>query len=109
MGYILTGDSKITCPHGGQVRHFSKQMEVPYIHGYPVCVMNDGYDIVGCPLWGELRCSRIEWWSGSVLRVNDSPVITNTSKGGCYNSGLMILGLPIIISHQKEYLADDES
>lgn len=52
MGYILTGSSKITCPHGGDVQHSSKSLDVPYIHGYPMCVMNDRYDISGCPLWG---------------------------------------------------------
>lgn len=90
------------------VQHSSRQMDVPYIHGSPICLMNDRYDVVGCPLWGDLHCAKVVWWSGSVLRVNDSPIITHTSKGGCYNSGLMVLGFPVVRSHQMEYLADDE-
>jgi hypothetical protein len=109
MGYILTSSSKITCPHGGPVQHYSRQLQVPYIHGNPVCVMSDRYDISGCPLWGDLRCARVEWWSGSVLYAGGSRILTHKSKGGCYNSGSMILGVPVIVSYQMEYLADDES
>lgn len=109
MGYILTGSSKITCPHGGIVRHHSKKADVTYIHGSPICVMSDGYDIDSCSLWGNLRCWRVEWKTGSVLTINGSPVLTHLSIGFCYSSGGLLIVFPVIIDYQREYLADEAS
>lgn len=107
MGYILTGDSKISCPHGGVVRHSSVQMEVPFIHGSPICVMNDKYDVIVCPLQGTFRCEKVEWRSGSTSTINGSPILTHLSIGFCYSSSFLLLGFPLILDYQREYLADD--
>lgn len=109
MGFILTGSSKITCPHGGILKHNSSNIDVPYIHGSPICVMNDGYDILTCPLHGSLRCNKVEWKTGSVLTIKGSPVLTHLSVGLCYSNSLLLTGVPIIIDHQREYMADDVS
>lgn len=67
MGYILTGDSIIKCPHGGDVRHSSEFLKTTYIHGSPICVMDDNYDILSIhSVWGNLRCAKVEWQTGSV-------------------------------------------
>lgn len=108
MGYILTGNSILICPHGGNVKHYSKNLDGPYIQGSPVCVMSDGYDILTCPVPGKFRCQRIEWRTGSVMTVNGSPVLTHLSIGLCYSYDSLLTGIPIILDHQREYLADDK-
>ncbi len=109
MGYILTRDSKIICSHGGIVQHSPRSIDVPYIQGNPVCLMHDTYDIVSCPLRGTLRCGRVEWLSGSEMTANGSPILTHLSAGLCYSYSGLLIGHPIIIDYQREYLADEAS
>ncbi len=101
MGYVLTSESKIFCPHGGLLYHRATRLTPLLIAGYPVLLQDDEYRIEGCRK-EKARCVRAEWDTGpEKILIFGSPVLIHTSRGWCIDSNNLRNLSPIILHYQR--------
>lgn len=89
-GEILTLQSTIMCPHGGQATLITSNSRVSTTNSFWL-LETDVHTVTGCPftLPGPKYspCIRIEWSAGSTkTSVNGTPVLKRESTGLCYNA-----------------------
>lgn len=103
MGAILTTNSIIMCPHGGQAILSTANVRVSTTNSFWL-LDEDVHIITGCPFFrGTIYspCVRIEWSSGSHrTTVNTTSVLNRESIGMCYSAGNVLQGTAIIVNSQ---------
>jgi uncharacterized Zn-binding protein involved in type VI secretion len=100
---ILTTSSKIQCPHGGQVILSTSNTKV-YANSEPVLLESDTHQVVGCPFntgSNPSPCIIVVWSGGaSMVTIDGTPVLIQTSTGKCYNAQNVPQGITMIVDTQ---------
>lgn len=102
-GAVLTMESRIQCPHGGQALLLTSDERV--MAQSPALVETDIHTVVGCPFVSGtvyMPCVTIEWSAGATrVQAMGAAVLTRTSIGKCLNASSAPQGLAIIVSTQQ--------
>lgn len=102
-GAVLTMESRIQCPHGGQALLFTSDERV--MAASPALIETDVHVVVGCPFVVGLvymPCVTIEWSAGaSRVKAMGEAVLTPTSIGKCLNVSSAPQGLALVVSTQE--------
>lgn len=103
-GNILTTNSTIMCPHGGQAQLFTSNVKVN-ADGAPALLETDIHPVVGCPFTlpgpKPSPCIKIEWSAGaSKVTVDGTPVLVQSSIGLCSSPEGAPQGTAIIVNTQ---------
>jgi hypothetical protein len=102
-GFVLHVGASAICPHGGQIATLSTNTRV-LVGGQPVATLNDAYPVVGCPFTvpGKPQpCVSVQWLVPAArVRVNNLPVILQTSAGLCRSAEQIPQGVPIVVAAQ---------
>ncbi|MEP6506795.1 MAG: hypothetical protein ABJC63_01115 [Gemmatimonadales bacterium] len=102
-GSILTTDSQIQCPHGGQA--VLATTNVRSMARSPMLLETDVHLVVGCPFTIGSKyspCVRIEWSAGAKrVNVNGVAVLTQASMGKCMSAESATQGLALVVSTQQ--------
>lgn len=98
---ILTTTSQAMCPHGGQVMLTTTGDTLCQIQGGYALLETDIHPVVGCPftLPGAVHhpCVTVRWAaSATQTKVNNTPVLLQTSVGICYAADQAPQGVAII-------------
>jgi hypothetical protein len=87
----------MNCPHGGMVQIQPTTGGRVLAENQPVCVMDDVFLVVGCPL--ARPCTRVVWQGGSLaarVRVNGRPALLRGAEGLCLDGSGVPQG-PVLI------------
>ena len=102
---ILTTLATIQCPHGGTVLLSTSNTLVQIDGGYAL-LLTDVHAVVGCPFTTPAPkyqpCVSVRWMSGATqTRVNQIPVLLQTSAGLCFSAEQIPQGPPIVSQVQS--------
>jgi len=101
---ILTTLSQAMCPHGGQVMLTLTSDTLCQIQGGFALLETDIHPVVGCPFMaGPVYhpCVTVRWSAGATqTKVNNIPVLLQTSVGICYAADQAPQGPAIITQVQ---------
>ncbi|MBA2281479.1 MAG: hypothetical protein M3527_08370 [Actinomycetota bacterium] len=102
MGYVVTREASIRCPHGGVVRFLPGGRARLEIQGSDVVSSEDQSSIEGCTGSSGDPCSRIEWIvpGHPVLTIDDRPVLTSDTPGTCVTFVGLPTGPPVFATFQ---------
>ncbi len=104
-GFHLTTASNIICPHGGRAI-LSTMNSHALANRALVLLESDVHMIGGCPFTVGQKyspCVRIKWSGGtSQVMVNNTPTLTQTSVGQCFNAEGVVQGVATIVNTQQE-------
>lgn len=99
MASILTIESQIQCPHGGQAI-LETTNSVFLVDDSPALLESDLHVIAGCPFTVGtvyMPCVEIEWSGGAeMLTVDGVGVLLETSIGQCNNAAGAPQGVAIV-------------
>jgi hypothetical protein len=102
-GAVLTMESQIQCPHGGQALLLTSDERV--MAEGPVLIETDIHTVIGCPFvvgTVYMPCVTIEWSAGATrAQAMGEAVLTQTSIGKCLNASSAPQGLAIVVSTQQ--------
>lgn len=102
---ILTTNSTIQCPHGGQAVLTTVNNEVSAQRAN-VLLESDVHIIAGCPFTvgsSPSPCVRIDWSGGATkAQVNGTAVLLKSSIGQCLNGAGATQGVAIIVNTQQK-------
>jgi len=102
IGYLLSKNSVITCPHGGTVTPVTANAKV-FVGGQPVLTQPDTFTVSGCasvsPASGP--CVNVKWTTAaSRVRINGQPALLQESVGVCESADQTAQGAPVVVSTQ---------
>ena len=104
-GPMLTTNSQIMCPHGGQASLLTSNAKV-FAEAGAVLLETDVHPVAGCPFAIGTKpspCVRIEWSAGATqVSVSGTPVLTQTSIGFCYSPENAPQGVAIVVNTQQK-------
>jgi hypothetical protein len=106
---ILTTASTVLCPHGGSVS-LSTSNTVAMADGAPMLLLTDIHTVSGCPFQVPAGpttkpqpCVTVQWLAGATAtRVNNVPVLLQTSTGLCFSVEQIPQGPPSIVNVQMK-------
>lgn len=103
---ILTTTSTVQCPHGGSVTLTTSNTLAQIDGGYAL-LLSDVHTVSGCPFTtpagNPQPCITVQWTSGaSQTKVNQVPVLLQTSSGLCISAIGVPQGAPIISQVQQK-------
>jgi len=102
-GRLLSTESRVLCPHGGQAILLTGNVRVSAL-GLAL-LQTDTHLVIGCPFTvgtDYSPCVTIEWSFGAFrVSVGGTPVLTDTSLGVCKNPESVPQGLAVIVSTQQ--------
>ena len=105
MSPLLTSTATVICPHGGQALLVPSQTEA-VVRGAPVLLQTERHPIVGCPFAPggvPSPCVSIQWVTAALqARVQQIPVLLQTSVGLCLNVAQAPQGTAIVVQTQTE-------
>jgi hypothetical protein len=100
MPSILTVDSQVMCPHGGQAI-LTTANSLLTVDDSLALLESDVHEVADCPFVAGVEyspCVLIEWSSGAqTLTVNDTGVLTELSVGLCSNAEGAPQGVAVIV------------
>src|SRR5690606_25605386 len=104
---ILTTLSSARCPHGGTVMLNTTSDSVCRIDGGFALLLTDVHSVVGCPFTTPLPkpqpCVTVRWLTGATqTKVNQTPVLLQTSSGLCLSAEQIPQGAPIVTQVQSK-------
>jgi len=107
---VLNASAQMLCPHGGMVQIIPSNTRF-MVGGAPALVQTDTYVVAGCVFTVGLKpqpCVQVRWLMGAArLKVNGTPVLTQTSIGLCISADMIPAGPPnIIFAGQTRLTAD---
>jgi len=106
-GQLLTTQSRVLCPHGGQAILLTSNARVSAL-GLTL-LQNDTHLVIGCPFTvgpDYSPCVTIEWSFGAFrVSVGGTPMLTNASIGVCKNPESVPQGLAVIVATQQSVSA----
>jgi hypothetical protein len=101
-GALLTTQSQIMCPHGGQAVLVTTNARVQA--GAPVLLESDVHVVGGCPFTIGTKyspCVRIEWSaSATKATVGGVAPLLQTSVGKCFSPESTPQGVAIVVATQ---------
>ena len=101
---ILTRNSTIICPHGGQVQLATTNVDAS-ADGAKVLLVTDQHPVASCPFapgGAASPCMLVRWASGATqVRVRSVAVLLQTSVGTCYNALQAPQGLAVVLQTQQ--------
>ena len=101
---ILTTTSTVMCPHAGQVQLVTSDT-IASVQGAPMLLVSDTHPVVGCtfaPGGVYTPCVTVRWSAPAMMtKVNNIPVLLQTSIGLCLNSAQAPQGVAIIAQVQQ--------
>jgi hypothetical protein len=100
---ILTTQSTVMCPHGGQAQLLTTNSEA-LIDGAPLLLQTDVHPIVGCPFTpvAYSPCTSIRWVTASTqAKVRGVPILLQNSVGLCLNATQAPQGTALIVQTQQ--------
>lgn len=104
---ILTTFSTVMCPHGGSVS-LTTANTVCQIDGGYALLQTDQHTVAGCPFQKTTTppvpspCVIVRWLSGATqTKVNQTPVLLQTSSGLCFSAEQIPQGPPTIAQVQS--------
>jgi hypothetical protein len=105
-GYILTVDSVIQCPHGGQAQLVTSNTDFAVPDALAL-VETDVLPVIGCPFMlpgpTPSPCVQISWSNGSRnIDADGTPVLTTASVGLCAGPTGAPQGAAVVVSHQMD-------
>lgn len=104
---MLTTTSTVMCPHAGQATLTTSNTQA-IVDGAPVLLMSDQHTIAGCtfaPGGVPSPCVSIQWVTGSTQsKVQDTPVLLQTSVGLCLNALQAPQGTALVVQAQSKAL-----
>jgi hypothetical protein len=105
---ILTTLSTVQCPHGGTVS-LTTANTVAQIDGGYALLQTDVHTVSGCPFTTPepkpQPCIMVQWTSGATqTKVNQVPVLLQTSSGLCISVIGTPQGAPIVSAVQSKAL-----
>ncbi len=105
---ILTTNSTIQCPHGGTVSLSTSNTSLQIDGGYAL-LLSDVHTVSGCPFTTPepkpQPCVTVQWTSGATqTKVNQVPVLLQTSSGLCIAAIGVPQGAPIVSQVQSKAL-----
>jgi hypothetical protein len=104
---MLTTASTVVCPHFGQAILTTSNTQA-LVLGAPVLLQTDLHAVVGCPFFvGTVPspCLTIQWVTAATQsKVNNIPVLLQTSVGLCLNSFQAPQGPAIVVQTQTQAL-----
>jgi hypothetical protein len=99
----LTINSKIVCPHGGQVLLLTSNTRV-FVGNVPALMESEIHPVIGCAFTVGSKyspCVKVGWTQGSVkTKVNGVSLLVKNSIGKCTNLEGAPQGTAIIINTQ---------
>lgn len=102
-GTVLTIESRIQCPHGGQALLSTSDERV--MAESPALIETDVHAVLGCPFvvgTSYVPCVTIEWSVGaSRVQAVGKAVLTKTSVGKCLNASHVSQGVAVVVSTQQ--------
>jgi hypothetical protein len=104
---ILTTLSSALCPHGGTVMLGTTADAICQIDGGFALLLTDVHPVAGCPFLkpGAIPspCVTVRWLTGATqTKVNQTPVLLQTSSGLCFSAEQIPQGPPVITQVQQE-------
>ena len=106
-GALLTTQSQIMCPHGGQAILVSTNSRVQATA--PVLLETDAHMVAGCPFTLGLKyspCVRIEWSAGATKATIDGVApLLQSSMGKCFSPESAPQGVAIVVATQSRVTA----
>jgi len=100
---ILTINSKIMCPHGGNVLLLTSNTKL-LVENVPALIESDIYSVTGCPFTVGSKyspCVKVEWNQGALkAKSNEISILVNSSMGKCTNLEGALQGMALIINTQ---------
>lgn len=107
MIQILTTLSTVQCPHGGAVSLTTTNSQCQIDGGYAL-LQTDVHTVSGCPFQKPTTppipspCVTVRWLTGATqTKVNQTPVLLQTSSGLCYSAEQIPQGPPTITQAQS--------
>ncbi len=104
---ILTTLSTVQCPHGGTVT-LTTPNTVCQIDGGYALLLTDQHSVAGCPFQKPTTppvpspCVLVRWTTGATQnKVNQTPVLLQSSSGLCYSADQTPQGPPIVVQVQS--------
>jgi hypothetical protein len=109
-GHVLTTQTKMQCPHGGQVQAVSANTTVSAGSGAYVLRMSDTFSIAGCPFQipappGTIPspCVRVQWTVADMrVKVGQQQTLSEGSVGLCFSAQQAPQGTVIVVSTQMQ-------
>lgn len=103
---ILTTTSTVLCPHGGSVSLSTANTTAQIDGGYAL-LLTDVHPVSGCPFTTPggtpQPCVTVQWTSGATqTKVNQTPVLLQTSSGLCIAAIGVPQGAPIVTQVQSK-------
>lgn len=107
-GHLLTTQTTMQCPHGGQVQAVSSNTEVAAGSGAFVLRMNDAFTVSGCPFQipapsGTIPspCVRVQWTvADASVKAGQQATLSEGSVGVCYSAQQAPQGNVVVVSTQ---------
>ncbi len=107
MSPLLTIGSTVMCPHGGRAVLSTANTQAT-VRGQAVLLQTDRHTIAGCPFFiGTVAspCISIQWMTGATqAKVNQTPVLLQTSVGLCLSAAQAPQGVALIVQTQTDAL-----
>lgn len=105
---ILTTLSTVMCPHGGSVQ-LTTANTISQADGGYLLLQTDVHSVVGCPFTTPVPkpqpCVTVRWLTGATqTKVNQTPVLLQTSSGLCFSAEQIPQGPPNIVQVQSKAL-----
>lgn len=105
---ILTTASTVQCPHGGSVS-LTTANTVAKVDGSAMLLLTDVHTVSGCPFQIPIGtgtkpqpCVTVRWTVGAAqTKVNQTPVLLQTSVGLCYSAEQIPQGPPVVVNVQQ--------
>lgn len=109
-GSLLTTQSKMQCPHGGQVQAISSNTKVSAGPGAYVLRMSDTFTITGCPFQipapsGTIPspCVRVQWLVADMrAKVDQQQTLSESSVGLCFSALQVPQGKVTVVNTQMK-------
>jgi hypothetical protein len=109
-GKLLTTQTKMQCPHGGQVQAVSSNTKVSAGSGAYVLRMSDTFTISGCPFQipapsGTIPspCVRVQWTLADTrVTVDQQQTLSEGSVGMCFSAQQAPQGKVVVVSTQLD-------
>ena len=102
---ILTTLSTVQCPHGGSVILTTSNATTQIDGGFAL-LQTDVHSVVGCPFTTPVPkyqpCVSVRWLTGATqTKVNQTPVLLQTSSGLCFSAEQIPQGPPVVTQVQS--------
>jgi hypothetical protein len=105
---VLTADSQVKCPHGGQATLTTSNDKVEASDA-SVLLETDVHTVAGCPFTLGPKyspCVSIRWSGGaSKVMINGIKVLTQSSSGKCYSAESAVQGVAVVANTQIKVTA----